>query len=68
MKEGRIGRGAQAKCEGNMMVEAEGRGNKGGEFAGGVTGKHEKRCDRERKQTEKNSSVPYTLYIFTFFI
>lgn len=53
VKEGSIG-GAQAKCEGRMIVEGEGGrdggGNKGGEFVVGVKGRQDKK--RARK-TEK---------------
>lgn len=63
---------AQAKSEGNMMVEAKGRGNKGGEFVGGVKGRRDKRCDRERKQTEKtalfHTDCTYFHFLYDLFI
>lgn len=56
---------AQAKCEGRMMVEVEGRGgDRGGDFV--ERGVSEEDEIRDRKQT-KDGSVPDTLNIFTFF-
>lgn len=45
--------GTRAKCEGRMIVEGEGGGNKGGEFVVGVKGRQDKR----ERDTQDNSSV-----------